>query len=118
MAKEIKSYIERISVRKRALELQNELKRCISILKEKYKPEKILLFGSLANGKIGEWSDIDLIIVKDTKKPFLDRSKEVLLFVQPRVGMDILVYTPEELRQLSEKRFFKEEIIENGVIYE
>jgi CRISPR-associated endonuclease Cas3-HD len=116
MAQEIKSYIERISIRKRALELQNELKKCISILKEKYKPEKIFLFGSLVNGKIGEWSDIDLVIVKDTKKPFLDRSKEVLLFVQPRVGMDILVYTPEELERMSSREFFKKEILSKGVL--
>jgi predicted nucleotidyltransferase len=118
MTKEIKNYVERINIRRRTLQLQSELKRCISILKEKYKPEKILLFGSLANGKIGEWSDIDLIIVKDTKKPFLDRSKEVLLFVQPKVGMDILVYTSEEFEKLSSREFFKKEVLSKGVFYE
>jgi len=48
----------------------------------------------------------------------LERSKELFLLLKPKVGMDILVYTPEEFRQLSERRFFKEEIIGKGVIYE
>jgi len=116
MSKTITSYVERVSVRERKINLQKELNRCIKVLKEGYHPEKILLFGSLANDEINKWSDIDLILVKDTKKPFLDRSKEVLLLLKPKVGMDILVYTPEEFRQLSEKKFFKEEIIKKGVI--
>lgn len=104
--------------KQRALKLQSELDRCIHILKERYKPEKILLFGSLANGNIGKWSDIDLVIVKNTDKPFLDRIKEVILLLHPTVGMDILVYTPEEFETLSRKHFFKEEVISKGMIYE
>jgi len=115
MSEAIKSYVERINVRERKRNLQKELNRCISILKEKYHPKKVLLFGSLASDKINKWSDIDLILIKDTKKPFLERSKEVLLLLKPKVGMDILVYTPDEFRQLSEKRFFKEEIVKKGV---
>ena len=88
--------------KERRLKLQTELRRCINILKEKYKPEKIFLFGSLANDKIGMWSDIDLIIIKTTEKTFLDRTKEVLLLLQPEVGMDILIYTPEEVVEYEE----------------
>jgi len=115
MSETIKSYVERVGARERKIDLQKELSRCISILKEKYHPQKILLFGSLANDRVKKWSDIDLIIVKDTPKPFLDRIKEVLLLLKPKVGMDILVYTPGEFKQLSEKKFFKEEIIRKGV---
>ena len=115
MSEAIKSYVEKVGARERKIDLQKELSRCISILKEKYHPKKVLLFGSLVNNKINKWSDIDLILIKDTKKPFLERSKEVLLLLKPKVGMDILVYTPEEFKQLSEKKFFKEEIIRKGV---
>jgi len=115
MSEAIKCYVERVGVRERKINLQKELNRCISILKEKYHPKKVLLFGSLVNNKINKWSDIDLILIKDTKKPFLERSKEVLLLLKPKVGIDILVYTPDEFRQLSEKRFFKEEIMRKGV---
>ena len=115
MSEAIKSYVEKVGARERKIDLQKELERCINLLKKEYRPEKILLFGSLASGRVSRWSDIDLIIVKDTKKPFLDRNKEVLLLLKPKVGMDILVYTPEEFKQLSEKKFFKEEIIRKGV---
>jgi len=109
-----------ISVRNRYTKIQTELSRWIGILKERYNPEKIILFGSFANGKIKEWSDVDLVIIKNIKKPFLERSKEVLLLLQPKVGVDILVYTPNEFKRLSEtKLFFKEEILKKGkVIYE
>ena len=53
--------------------LRNELKRIVSIIKKGYNPEKIILFGSLANGKIHQWSDIDMLIVKDTDKRPVDR---------------------------------------------
>jgi predicted nucleotidyltransferase len=104
--------------KERTLKLQTELRRYINVLKEKYKPEKILLFGSLANGRIGMWSDIDLVIIKSTEKPFLDRTKELLLLLHPEVGMDILVYTPEEFETLKERKFFKDEILAKAVIYE
>jgi len=104
--------------KERTLKLQTELRRYINVLKEKCKPEKILLFGSLANGKVGMWSDIDLVIIKSTEKPFLDRTKEVLLLLHPEVGMDILVYTPEEFEMLKERKFFKDEVLAKGVIYE
>ncbi|MFQ6078846.1 MAG: nucleotidyltransferase domain-containing protein, partial [Thermodesulfobacteriota bacterium] len=66
------------------------------------------------------WSDIDLVIVKDTRKRFLDRIKEVLALLQPEVGVDILVYTPQEFQALAARRpFFQQEIQSKGkVVYE
>ena len=104
----------------RFFELQNELERWAGILTTHYAPDKIMLFGSFAKGNVGEWSDIDMIIVKDTDKTFLDRIKEVLLLLMPRVGLDVLVYTPDEFQKLCDtKLFFKEEVLPQGkVIYE
>jgi predicted nucleotidyltransferase len=31
-----------------------------------YKPEKVILFGSFAEDDIHEWSDIDMVIIKET----------------------------------------------------
>ncbi|MEW6103322.1 MAG: nucleotidyltransferase domain-containing protein [bacterium] len=105
---------------KRAFQLNDELKRWKEILKREYNPYKIILFGSFPKGKIGDWSDIDMVIIKDSNKPFLDRIKEVLLLLKPEVGLDVLVYTQEEFKKLlSTRLFFKEEISRKGaVIYE
>jgi len=103
----------------RKLLLQKELEKDIEILKNKYDPDKIILFGSLGSGKIKEWSDIDLIIIKDTEISFYERIKEILLLLKPTVGMDIFVYTPEEFSEMKERLFIKEEVLQKGrVVYE
>ncbi|MFL7807214.1 MAG: nucleotidyltransferase domain-containing protein [Anaerolineae bacterium] len=100
--------------------LQEELDRYLDLLIEHVAPEKVILFGSLAQDEVRAWSDIDLIVVTVTAARFLDRSKEILQLLQPRVGLDVLVYTPEELHRLCRERpFFREEILEKGkVLYE
>jgi predicted nucleotidyltransferase len=105
--------------KRRAL-LEAELARVVTILTEHYRPHKILLFGSAVGGQTTAWSDLDLVIIKDTEKRFLDRTKEVMQLTQPRVGVDILVYTPEEFTRLSQERYFvRDEIIGKGkVLYE
>src|SRR3989304_827900 len=51
--------------------LENELGRFLPLLQRHYRPYKIILFGSLAAGQVGEWSDLDLVIVAETDKRFL-----------------------------------------------
>jgi predicted nucleotidyltransferase len=72
----------------------------VKIILEQYGPvEKIFLFGSSARGEADEYSDLDLIIVKKTDKPFLKRILEVPLFP---VRADVFVYTPEEFSDMQE----------------
>jgi hypothetical protein len=47
------------------------------------------------------WSDLGLVIVKATDKPFVERLKEVALLTRPRVGVDFFVYTPEEFKEMT-----------------
>jgi uncharacterized protein len=100
--------------------LEQELQRCLLLITEHFRPEQVFLFGSLAHGEISPWSDIDLVIVQATEKRFLDRIKEVIHLLQPRVGVDILVYTPAEFARLvRERAFVRDEIISKGrVLYD
>jgi len=96
-------------------QLSQELKRIVSVLKANYRPEKIVLYGSLAGGKVNRWSDLDLMVVKKTKKRFYDRIGEVLKLVRPHQPLDVLVYTPEEYRQMKQDSWFVgEEIAKKG----
>lgn len=108
------------TIEKRRVLLEEELSRIVTILIEKYQPEKIILFGSLAEGRIHEWSDIDLFIVKETDKRPIDRVLEVARVVQPRVGIDLFVYTPSEVKTLLEENVsFVRDILQTGkVLYE
>lgn len=70
----------------RKLKLQKELFRILDILKKEYHPEKVILFGSLCNNRMSEMSDIDLFIVKNVRKRYLDRIDEFLNLVNPRMA--------------------------------
>ena len=86
-----------------------------------YRPEKIILFGSAAAGNAREDSDLDLLIIKRTKKPYFKRIKEVNHAIHIWRSTDIFVLTPEELEiGIRDNRFFlTKEILGKGkVIYE
>lgn len=96
--------------------LEKELKRIISKLRKDSAIQKIILFGSLAEGNVGRGSDIDLIIVKHTNKRFLDRLDEMNLKLQPNVGLDILVYAPNEFEMMSRDNMFIRNALRTGVM--
>jgi len=100
--------------------LEQELARYVRLLTEHGDPEKVILFGTLAKGRVHEWSDIDIVVVEQTHLPFFQRLRKVRKLLQPKVGTDIMVYTPEEFNRLcAERPFFREEIIEKGkIVYE
>lgn len=97
-----------------------EINQTIKNLKE-YKPEKIILFGSYAWGKPKKDSDIDLLIIKKTRKGPYRRIPEARSYLHNiNQAFDILVMKPEEIkRRLKLGDFFIEEIIKRGkVLYE
>lgn len=85
-------------------------------------PEKIILFGSYAWGKPTDDSDVDLFIVKKSKKRRIDRAREAREAISGSgVPVDILVYTPEELKKsiVENQNLFIEDIARNGkILYE
>jgi predicted nucleotidyltransferase len=109
-----------VTVTERKKILEDELKRILEILRDKYKPEKIVLFGSLANRELHEWSDIDLLIIKGTTKRPIERILEVSRLIEPKVGIDLFIYTPEEYELLLKERFsFLLKVLKTGkIVYE
>ena len=78
---------------------------------------KVIAFGSVARGDPDEWSDLDLIIVADTSRPFLERFKDFagLYDVWPR--LDLLIYTPAEFeRMIAEENPLVTDAIRKGVV--
>src|SRR3990170_7579049 len=108
------------TVEQRKKLLEEELSRIVRLLKRDYEPEKIILFGSLAEGDMHEWSDIDLLIIKKTIKRPLDRILEAARLIKPTIGIDLFVYTPEEFDVLVREKFsFLTDIARKGkVLYE
>jgi predicted nucleotidyltransferase len=88
---------------------------------KKYNPEKIIVFGSYSRGDSDEYSDLDFVVIKKTKKRFLRRLIEVAKLIDNNLGdVDVFVYTPEEFRRMIEwENPFIENVLNEGrVIYE
>ena len=65
---------------------------------ERFRPKRIVLFGSHARGDAGPESDIDLFIEMESDQRPIDRAVDVLrLFGLRRWGLDVFVYTPAEV---------------------
>ena len=88
-----------------------------TILRDYGPVEKIILFGSAARGDADEYSDLDLIIVKETTQRFVRRCVEAPYFSIPS---DIFVYTPQEFEQMKkdENPFLESALAEGIVLYE
>ena len=79
--------------------LLKELDSITAQLIEKYKPEKIILFGSAMRGE-GEINDIDLFIIKkDVPHYGADRIKELYHLLSVDAPVDYIVYKPEEAEE-------------------
>lgn len=71
---------------KRRQRLSEALEQILHLLLAHDPPERVIVFGSLARETVSEWSDLDLVIIKKTEKPFIQRSREVALLCRPTVG--------------------------------
>jgi predicted nucleotidyltransferase len=83
-----------------ASSLQSAIESITKQLIEKYKPEKIILFGSAAKGDAAPGSDADFLIIKsDTPSFSADRIMEVSSLIERDVPVDFLIYRPEEFEK-------------------
>jgi len=109
------------AARKRKQALEAELERVLPLIIEKYQPEKIILFGSLATGDVHEWSDIDLVLIKETDLNYIDRLLEFKKIFDINLATDVFIYTSNEFSQrVKEEHYFMvDEILGKGkVIYD
>ena len=92
-------------------------------IKQEYRPDKIILFGSYAYGHPDRDSDIDLLIIKDTPERPIDRRVTVTRIVSdPKrlTPLEAIVFTPEEIRERLKigDQFLREALDKGEVLYE
>ena len=85
-----------------------------------YGPEKIILFGSAARGDADEYSDLDVIVIKETYRRFVQRLVDAGALVSSPRHVDIFVYTPDELEAMIEEEnpFIESALRDGKVVYE
>ncbi len=97
-----------------------EIRSIAMRIAEKFDVQKIILFGSYANGKADENSDVDLRVVMNTTKRPIQQRYEIYKSLTPiHFALDIIVRTEDDLkRRIPQGDWFLKEAYETGkVIY-
>lgn len=102
-------------------QINKEAKQIAEVVAKKYKPEKIILFGSVARGQIRKDSDIDLCIIKKTRLPRYKRIWRVYKLIRDmdyEYGVEPIVFTPQEFKERKDYYFIRNILKDGKVLYE
>src|SRR5262245_34620906 len=95
------------------------IRRLAEEIAEKFRPDKIILFGSYAYGEPNERSDVDILVVMTAKN---ETTQEIRIRrgTNHPFPLDLIVRTPENLRwRVEEGDWFLREVVGKGrVLYE
>jgi predicted nucleotidyltransferase len=102
------------------ISIKEEIEKIVSDLIQNYNPQLILLFGSYTKEAYSENSDIDLLLIKETKKRPIWRRIDARKAIDTFLPMDIIVYTPKEFNQLRRNNspFIREILSQGKILYE
>jgi len=88
---------------------------------EAVNPEKIILFGSYAYGKPTKNSDLDILVIMNSKLPRYKRSVPIYKALAGiLIPKDIIAYTPQEVEEWDEvpQAFITTAVSRGKVVYE
>jgi predicted nucleotidyltransferase len=92
------------------------IRRFVRDVAEKFRPEKIILFGSYAYGTPHDDSDVDVLVVMPARNE-IDQAVKIQLAIPAPFPMDLIVRTPQDLRwRLEEGDSFLREIVARGKV--
>jgi predicted nucleotidyltransferase len=98
----------------------DKIKNTLRPLFEENDVRKAVVFGSFARKTDSRKSDLDLMIVVETNKRFFERYElfdEVFSLLRGP-AIDMLIYTPDELKEISHRPFIQRILKEGATIYE
>ena len=98
----------------------NKIKEFGRQIGEQFDAERVILFGSYAQGKVTADSDVDLLVIGPFKGRSVNKSVEIRMKLRPQFPVDILVRTTNKVHErLKTGDQFIREILEEGkVLYE
>jgi len=93
------------------------LEEHLQFLRAKFKPEKILLFGSRARGDHLEESDIDLLVVSGEfeRIPFRERMVQAYGMWDKKEDLEQLCYTPKEFEAKKKEIGIVRQAVKDGI---
>ncbi len=89
-------------------------------LGEEFSPQKVILFGSYAYGQPTRDSDVDLLVIMPFEGSTAAKSVEMQMKVRASFPLDLLVRTPEKVRERLEMGdiLMREALSKGKVLYE
>ena len=99
---------------------EQEIRRVAEHIGRQADAERVVLFGSYARGEATEHSDVDLLVIAPSDLPRFKRSRALYKLLRPYpFGMDLLVYTPDEIEkgQQSPLSFVSTALREGKTVY-
>ena len=95
------------------------IRRYALAIAERFQPDKIILFGSQANGDTHPDSDVDLMVIMPARNS-LDQAVKIRWALEAPFPLDLLVCTPYKWRlRLKDGEWFIKDMEANGkVLYE
>jgi len=102
------------------MDVQAHIRALCEQIVDGFRPNKVILFGSYANGSPTTDSDIDLLVVMRFKGRGHNQAVKIRRILKGGMPLDLLVRTPEQLAERIEMGdFFMRSIIDYGkVLYE
>jgi predicted nucleotidyltransferase len=101
--------------------IRDSIESAIGLIVRQLDPERVVLFGSRARGTSRPNSDIDLLVIADSRQPRFRRAVGVYQAIADLPGeFDVIVYTPEEVDEWREvpQAFVTTALREGQVVYE
>ena len=97
---------------------KDQINQVVETIVQNVHPDKVILFGSYANGNPGEDSDLDLLVIKDMPQKRIQRGREIRKYLRGiGIPIDLLVYTPQEIEEWRDtKAAFITKIIDQGQV--
>ena len=84
----------------RETKITQEIGSIVRQIVSKYRPIKIILFGSAGRGDYEKTNDLDFLIIKDDVPHFgIDRMRELDEIVDRNIAADMLVYRSAEFNE-------------------
>lgn len=97
-------------------DINSQLQTIAKKIKDKFNPQKIILFGSHAYGMPKKWSDVDILVVMETDKPVKEQAFLIRRELRTPIPVDILVRTPQQIKERIELGdFFIKRLMEKGI---
>jgi predicted nucleotidyltransferase len=98
----------------------NEIERFGRRIGQEFGAERVILFGSYARGVPSPDSDVDLLVIGPFVGRGADKSVEIQMKLRPGFPIDLLIRTPEKVRErIAMGDPFMQEIVAQGrILYE